>query len=188
MLENFKKTLEEAPVVKKGDYDYVIHPITDGIPLMDPEILMEIVRVIKKNIDLDCDKIVCVESMGIHLATALSIETGIPFNVIRKREYGVEGEVKVHQTTGYSTSELFINYINKGDKIILLDDVISTGGTIRAVIETLVDMGVEIANVIAVVEKGEGKKILKDKTGFDILTIVNLDVVDGKVLIKSSIE
>ena len=46
------------------------------------------------------------EAMGIHLATALSLETGIPFVVVRKRQYGLPGEVAVHQTTGYSQGEL----------------------------------------------------------------------------------
>ena len=49
--------------------------------------------------------------MGIPLATALSIKTGIPFVVVRKRSYGLEGECQVHQQTGYSENELYINGI-----------------------------------------------------------------------------
>ena len=31
-LEYLKKSLKEAPIVKKGDYHYLVHPITDGVP------------------------------------------------------------------------------------------------------------------------------------------------------------
>lgn len=188
MLESLKKSLKEAPVVKKGDYDYVIHPVTDGIPLMDPEILKDISNVIKKNVDLNFDKIVCIESMGIHLATAFSLETGIPFNIIRKRKYGLKNEVKVDQSTGYSYGELYINYINKGDRILIIDDVISTGGTLINIIKTFIRMGVEISDIVTVVEKGEGKEFIKKETGYDVLTLVKLDVKNGEVVIESSIE
>ncbi len=98
MLEEFKKNITRiSNCEKKGEYSYFVHPVSDGIPEMKPEILREIVEVIKDNSDLDIDKIVCIEAMGIHLATALSLETNIPFVVIRKREYGLPGEVPVFQ-------------------------------------------------------------------------------------------
>jgi len=42
-LEQFKKSLQKAPVIKKGDYSYIVHPITDGIPEIKPEMLKEII-------------------------------------------------------------------------------------------------------------------------------------------------
>ena len=48
MFENLKKSLIEAPVVKKGDYDYFVHPVTDGVPLVHPEILEEVAEGIAK--------------------------------------------------------------------------------------------------------------------------------------------
>lgn len=187
MLEEFKKTLQESPIVKKGDYSYFVHPVSDGIPEMKPEILREIVEVIKNNSDLDIDKIVCIEAMGIHLATALSLETNIPFVVIRKREYGLPGEVPVFQKTGYSEQNLYINQVNKGEKILLIDDVVSTGGTYIAVIKALKNMGVEIKDAIAVIEKGEGKRIVEDETGCSLTTIIKMDVINNEVVIESTI-
>lgn len=188
MLEELKKTLLESPIVKKGEYNYFVHPVTDGIPEMKPEVLREIVAIIKEKANLDIDKIVCVEAMGIHLATALSLETDIPFVVIRKRDYGLPGEVPVFQKTGYGEANLYINSLKKGDKILLIDDVVSTGGTYIAVIKALQEMDVQITEAIAIVEKGAGKSIVEKETGVPLMTIVKLNVVDGKVVIESTIE
>ena len=81
--------------------------------------------------------------------------------VVRKRAYGLEGEVAVHQITGYSNGELYINGLQKGDRIILVDDVVSTGGTMIAVLNALKKMGVEVVDVMAVVERGTGKETVK---------------------------
>ncbi|KZX15688.1 adenine phosphoribosyltransferase [Methanobrevibacter cuticularis] len=189
MLENLKKSLEESPIVKKGDYDYFVHPVTDGIPAMHPEVLKEIVDVIKNKVDLsDIDKIVCVEAMGIHLATALSIETEIPFVVIRKREYGLLGEVPVFQKTGYSEQNLYINFLNPSEKIIIIDDVVSTGGTLIAIIKALKTIGVDIKDVIAIVEKYDGKELVEKETGIKVLTLAKLDIIDSKAVVELTIE
>ena len=188
MLEEVKKSLEASPIVKKGDYNYFVNPISDGFPAMDPKMLRELSLAVHKYADLDVDKIVAVEAMGIHLATALSLATDIPFVVIRKRQYGLEGEYQVHQKTGYGSSELFINDLHAGEKILLIDDVVSTGGTLIALIDTLKDLDLEIKSIVAVIEKGEGKEIVEKQTGMDVLSIVKLDVIDGKVVIEKTIE
>ena len=178
MLEEVKKSLEESPIVKKGDYDYFVNPISDGVPAIDAKILRELAMSVYKHANLEIDKIVAVEAMGIHLATALSLATDIPFVVIRKRQYGLPGEKEVYQKTGYGS----------GERILLIDDVVSTGGTLIALINTLRDMKLDLKSVVAIIDKGDGKKIVKEKTGVDVISIVKLDVVDGKVVIESTIE
>jgi adenine phosphoribosyltransferase len=182
VLEKLKKTLEESPIIKKGEYNYFVHPVTDGIPLTQPEVLKEISVAIKNQFSTDVDKIVCMEAMGIHLATALSLETSIPFVVVRKRQYGLPGEVAVHQTTGYSQGDLFINGLNSGDKVLVIDDVVSTGGTMIAVLNALKNMGVKITELVAVIEKGEGKKIVEKETGLKVNSLIKVDVIDEKVI------
>ena len=188
MLDEVKKSLEASPVVKKGDYNYFVNPISDGVPSMDPKILRELSLVVYKHADLKVDKIVAVEAMGIHLATALSLATDIPFVVIRKRQYGLEGETEVYQKTGYGSSNLYINDLHPGERILLIDDVVSTGGTLIALLETLKDLGLEIKSAVAVIEKGDGKEIVEKETGIEVLSIIKLDVVDGKVVIEKTIE
>ena len=94
---------------------------------MKPSMLRELTDIIIKHVNLDIDKIVAIEAMGIHLATALSLATDIPFVIIRKRQYGLEDEIEIHQKTGYGSSNLYINDLNAGEKILLIDDVVSTG-------------------------------------------------------------
>ena len=43
-LELLKKSLQEAPIVKKGEYSYLVSPITDGIPEIKPELLEEVIH------------------------------------------------------------------------------------------------------------------------------------------------
>ncbi|MBI5679553.1 MAG: purine phosphoribosyltransferase family protein [Methanobacterium sp.] len=186
MLDKLKKTLVKSPIVKKGEYDYFVHPITDGIFLVEPDLLREVSEGISKVADLNVDKIVCMESMGIHIATALSLKTDIPFVVVRKRHYGLDGEVAVHQVTGYSKGELYINGIKKGDRLLIVDDVLSTGGTMIAVLDALKTSEGEITDIVVVVEKGDGKARVKTETGYDVKTLVKVDVKDGEVVIEDS--
>ncbi len=107
------------------------------------------------------------------------------FVVVRKRSYGLEGEVAVHQTTGYSEGELYINGLNKGDRVFLVDDVVSTGGTMAAVIKALKRIGVEIIDVMAIIEKGDGRKFVEKETGIKVHTLVRANVIKGKVVIEA---
>jgi len=130
------------------------------------------------------DKIVTMEAMGIPLATIVSLNMNIPFTIIRKRKYDFPDEVSVEQATGYSNSKLYINGLKKGDKIVIVDDVLSTGGTLRAVLTALKKMGVVIKGVFIAVNKGNVAKEIMDESNVSITTLVNIDVIDGRVAIK----
>ncbi|MDO5851817.1 MAG: hypoxanthine/guanine phosphoribosyltransferase [Methanobacteriaceae archaeon] len=181
VLEKLEKSLLNCPVIKKGDYFYFVNPLTDGVPLIETELLTSIIDFIVDNFEINVDKIIAIEAMGIPLATALSLRTGIPFVIIRKRSYGLKGEHVVSQETGYSKNKLYINGLDKGDNVLIIDDVISTGGTLVSLINVLKDMDVNIQNIIVPVEKDDGRNIVKEKTGHDVNTIAKVKMVDGKV-------
>jgi adenine phosphoribosyltransferase len=187
MLKILKESLKNAPIVKRGEYNYFIHPISDGVPLVRPELLREVIACVVKIADLDVDKIVTIEAMGLPLGSALSQITDIPFIIVRKRKYDLPGEIAVHQTTGYSKGELYLNGINKGDRVLIVDDVISTGGTSRAIIRALEKAGAEIKDIIVVIERGDGKKLIEDM-GYDVQTLVKIDVDANGVKILRSID
>jgi adenine phosphoribosyltransferase len=183
MLERLKKSLEAASIVRMGDYDYFVHPITDGVPRMDPMVLAETLDAIKEVGDFHCDLILAAEAMGIPLVVPLSLELGIPYTVVRKRSYGLQGELEIKQLTGYSQKQMFINDIKRGDRVVLVDDVMSTGGTIKAVVRGLQEIGAEIVDVIVVVEKGNKKEEIEKELGIRIKTLVKVKVRDGKLTI-----
>ncbi len=185
MLEKLKKCLEAAPIVRINNYDYFVNPITDGVPRMDPIVLAETLDAIKEVGDFHCDVIVAPEAMGIPLVVPLSLELGIPYTVVRKRRYGLPGEVEITQWTGYSHKEMYINDIRSGDRVVLVDDVMSTGGTIKAVIRGLQEIGADIVDVIVVVEKGGEKAKIEKELGIHIKTLVKVKVRDGKLTILS---
>ena len=142
-------------MVKRGEYNYFIHPITDGVPLVEPALLRDVCSAMIKMIDWkDVDKIVVVEAMGIHIGAVLSVMTDIPMTVMRKREYKMPGEVAVHQTTGYSKGELYINGIQKGERVVIIDDVVSTGGTMRALLKALEIAGADVIDVCIAIQRG----------------------------------
>ena len=176
-----KESLERSEVVRFGEYQYFVHPVTDGIPAMDPAVLDEVLNRIYDLMDMDVDYLVGAEAMAIPLIVSLSLMTGIPYNVVRKRRYGLPGEVSVRQTTGYSEKDLYINGLKKGDRVLLLDDVVSTGGTLRAVVKALQEMGVAVRDIIVVVRKTDRLEELERDLGQSVRTLVSVEVRDGKV-------
>jgi adenine phosphoribosyltransferase len=183
MLEKLRESLKVSPVVRFGEYDYFIHPVTDGIPFMEPDLLEEVIDYICTICDFDCDLIVGAEAMAIPLMAPLSLKTGVPYNIIRKRKYGLPGEVSVKQVTGYSRLDLYINGISSGDKVVIVDDVISTGGTLRALVTALKEIGAKIEDIIVVVEKTDQKAAIEDELEVNIKTLVKIEVRDGKVIL-----
>ena len=178
-----EESLKGAPIIWKGDYPYFIHPISDGIPRMDPEVLKAVSTLIVESTDWEgVDLIVSVEAMGLPLLAAVGEATGIPTVVIRKRSYGMEGEVAVDVSTGYSSSTIYINDIAPGEKIVIVDDVISTGGTLEPLLERLEEMGVILRDIVIAIEKGEGRKRLnRERPEWPIRSLARIEIVDGQV-------
>ncbi|MDG5817470.1 hypoxanthine/guanine phosphoribosyltransferase [Natronococcus sp. A-GB7] len=182
-MDQLKRSLLEAPIIEKDGYHYFVHPISDGVPKLDPGLLREIViRIIRKADLEDVDRIVTPAAMGIHISTAVSLMTDIPLTVIRKRQYGLDDEVAIFQETGYSENEMYINDVREGERVLVLDDVLSTGGTLAAVLEALDEIGAEVIDTVAVIKKAGGENKVAD-AGYDAKTLINVDVVDGEVVI-----
>jgi adenine phosphoribosyltransferase len=180
-MEQLRKSLHEAPIIDKDGYQYLVHPISNGVPMLEPALLREVVIGVARAADLDVDKIVAPEAMGIHIATALSLQTDIPLVVIRKRSYGLEDEVALHQTTGYSESEMYINDINEGDRVLIVDDLLSTGGTLAAICDALDDIGTEIVDIVVVIRK-VGETALNE-TRYEATSLIDISVDDYEVTI-----
>ncbi|MFH0862715.1 MAG: hypoxanthine/guanine phosphoribosyltransferase [Candidatus Altiarchaeota archaeon] len=175
-LELLKETLEKAPTIRRGPYDYFIHPLTDSVPPLQPMLVREVCESIKKHARLDSDYILTMEAMGIHISAVLSQMTGLPMNIIRKRRYGLPGEIVLDQSTGYSRGEMYLNGVKKGDRITIVDAVISTGGTMIATIKALKKAGATVQDAICAIERGDGVEKVRQATGITVKTLVKIEV------------
>ena len=184
-MNQLRTSLQNAPVIWKGDYPYFIHPVTDGVPRMDPDVLKAIVELTVERVDWrQVDVLLGIEAMGLPLTAPLSMATGVPLVVARKRSYGLEGEVKIDQATGYSKGVMYLNDINEGERVAILEDVLSTGGTLEAVIEGVHRAGAEVTEIVAVVEKGGGLKRLQEMhPDVRIQSLVRLEMDGAQVVL-----
>ncbi|MCS4542039.1 MAG: hypoxanthine/guanine phosphoribosyltransferase [Euryarchaeota archaeon] len=177
-----KDALEKAPVIKMKDYTYFVTPLEFELK---PELIKAVATEITKIANLDVDKIVTAEAKGICVSTAVSLITGLPVYIARKRKYGLKGEIEVTQKTGYGESKLYLNGINPGDRVLVLDDLISTGGTMVALLEALKKAGAVVKDIVVVFDKSKlgGSKLVKSETGFDVKSLFKVDVQEGKVIV-----
>jgi adenine phosphoribosyltransferase len=184
-MNRLRESLRNAPVIWKGDYPYFIHPITDGVPRLDPMVLKAVTDLCEKAIDWNgVDLILGIEAMGLPLTAPLSVRTGIPLIIARKRSYGLEGEVTIGQETGYSKGEMFLNDMKPGEKVVIVDDVLSTGGTLKAVLEGVRRTGAKVTHIIAVVEKGPGLALLQaEYPEVAIESLVRLEMDGARIVL-----
>jgi adenine phosphoribosyltransferase len=188
-LQRLKESLLAAPIIWKGDYPYFIHPITDGVPRLDPKVLTAVVELIEKRVRWESiDLMLGIEAMGLPLTSPLSMRNNKPQVVIRKRSYGLDGEVAIDQSTGYSKGSMFLNDIKKGERVLIVDDVLSTGGTLDAVISGVESIGALIESIVVVVEKGPGLKQLRQKyPHIEISSLVQVEMDGGNVVILDEV-
>src|SRR5947208_15049075 len=77
---------------------------------------------------------------------------------------------------------MFINVIRRGDRVVFVDDVISTGGTLLAIVKALRTIGAEIVDILIVFEKTREKVCMEKELGVRIQTLLKVDVVQGKLV------
>jgi adenine phosphoribosyltransferase len=188
-LQRLKESLLAAPIIWKGDYPYFIHPLTDGVPRLNPSVLTAVVELIETKVDWNSvDLILGIEAMGLPLTSPLSMRNNRPQVVVRKRSYGLEGELAIDQSTGYSKGSMYLNDVQEGERILIVDDVLSTGGTLDAIIKGVESLGAIIESVIVVVEKGPGLQQLQEKyPHIQISSIVRLEMDGGKVVLLDEV-
>ena len=134
------------------------------------------------------DLLLGIEAMGLPLTSSLSLRTGLPQVVARKRSYGLDGEITIDQNTGYSKGSMYINDIKSGESIAIVDDVLSTGGTLDAVIKGVEKAGANVTTIVAVVEKGPGLEMLKTKyPAVDISSIVRLTMEGAEIVLLDEV-
>jgi len=190
-LETIREDLRKATIIRipsqEGYYEYVVNPLSSGVPEIPTEALWGCAFEVARIADVKrCTKIVTPEAMGIHVATALSLVTGIPMLVIRKKSYMLPTEIKIVKRTAYAEEVMYANGLESGDSILLVDSIIATGGTYLAIIKELVSRGIRLADAVAVIERVElrGVERVEKETGVKVKTLIRLRVERGRPFIE----
>jgi len=183
MHEKLKASVLRSPIIDIRGYPYFIHPVTDGIPEMDPDILDEIADWMVSVSAFECTRIIAPESMGIPLAVSLSLRLRIPYSIIRKRSYGIDGEIAVSYKTGYSDGRVYINGLKRGDRVVIVDDVLSTGGTMSAIIGALMENEISVEDVLIVFNKGSGRENVNKRWGIEIKRMLDISIEGGVITV-----
>ena len=104
--------------------------------------------------DLEIDSVVGAESRGFIFGAPIAYNMGKPFHLIRKKgKLPCETiEQSYELEYGSATIEMHKNSIKPGQKVLLVDDLIATGGTTEAMIKLVEQLGGEVVGVVVLIE------------------------------------
>jgi len=133
----------------------------------DPEGLRISVDEMTKLLDgMDVDVIAGIESRGFVFGMPIAYKLGKPFAMIRKKGKLPAETVSVEYALEYgsATIEIHKDAIKPGQKVVLVDDLLATGGTFKAAASLVEQLGGEVVKMIVLIElKGlNGRKNLAD--------------------------
>lgn len=184
-----EEVYKAARVVNSGRALTTVNEFTDQLPALRPAVLIEVAQAVIRKMDLGVNKIVTEEDKGAPLATAVSLLSGIPMAMARWYPYslGTLNEKVVSISSEYFEGQLYLNGINPGDRVAIVDDTLSSGGAVIALVEAIREGGGDVVDVICAVEKVGCKgadNVLKE-TGIHVKTIMKIIVEVDSVRVVS---
>jgi len=170
-MNEMKKALEGCGALQFGSFTLASGAKSDYYidikkASTDPKVLYLISQLMAERIEASgkrYDRIAGVVLGSVPLAAALSLATGIPYVMVRK-------EKKDH-----GTSKLIEGDMNKGDNVLVVEDVITSAGSSIAAIGTLRGAGATVNDIISVIDRESG--------GMDSLKAIGVTMTS---LIKAS--
>jgi len=123
--------------------------------MMDPQAFRESCDILYERYkDMDIDKIVGIDARGFVFGAVLAYKLGIGFIPVRKK--GKLPWKTIHETYsleyGEDTLEIHEDAFEKGEKVVIVDDLIATGGTVGATVKLVKKLGADIIECAFVVE------------------------------------
>ncbi|MCJ7822801.1 MAG: orotate phosphoribosyltransferase [Armatimonadetes bacterium] len=111
----------------------------------DPRLLREIARALADLLPFpQPHRLAGVELGGVPLATALSLHTGIPSLVVRR------------QAKEYGTAKGIEGVFEPGERVVLVEDVLTTAGQAIAAAKRLTEAGLDVTRILYVIDREEG--------------------------------
>lgn len=174
--------------MKEENFDFLKKYIRDipdfpkkGILFKDITTLLKDAEAFKKALDIlyirykdkKIDKVVAIESRGFIFGGALADRLGAGFVPVRKKGKLPAETISVTYQLEYGsdTVEVHRDAIKRGERILLIDDLLATGGTASGAAELIEKMGGEIVEIAFLIELEflRGRDKLKDYEVFSIL-------------------
>lgn len=109
-----------------------------------PEILRRLGVALARMLPPQTDRVAGPELGAVPLATAVSLESGRPAVFVRR------------QAKAYGTAASFEGELESGERVVLLEDVLTTGGEAIRAAQALRDFGADLLEIIGVVDREEG--------------------------------
>lgn len=174
-----EEVYEGAATVPSGRHRTTVNEFTDQSPALRPAVLREAVDRLVAIGTFDSDKILVEEDKGAILGGAVSLAVGLPLAVARWYSYDLgDRSVSVPIESEYFSGTLYVNGVEQGDRLTIVDDTISTGGTLTALIEAVHAAGAKVTEVLTVVEKAEngGRQKVAERFGVEIRSLLRIGV------------
>ena len=189
-LQLLISALDKKPLYLINDYKFILNPLTEQVPATSPQLLNAAAEIIISHMNIQrYDKIITEEDKGAILVAAVSLMTGLHFGMARWYPTDLANQISSIFSSEYlSEGKLYICGIEKGDRVCIIDDIISTGGTIIGMIKALQKIGARIIDIIVIGEKIEYKGVQRvfEETGYHVKTLLEISVRDktSKVIIS----
>jgi len=150
-MDNLRKLIREVPDFPKPGINF--YDITTL--LKDPVGLKQTIDALAGEIDgQKIDTVIGVESRGFIFATPLAIRLNAGFVPVRKPNKLPHEKVSVSYDLEYGqdTLEMHRDAVGEGHRVLIVDDLLATGGTAKAVVELVEGLGGKVAGLLFVVE------------------------------------
>src|SRR3989338_3042815 len=168
---------------------YLANTLTDHTPSTSPLVLKQAINAIMRKIGNKLEKankIIGEEERGGYIAACLSLEANLPFCLTKQNPCKIPVEIGVEFPMIYNNNmTMYLNGLSTNDKVLIVDDIIDSGGTMIAIINALQKMNIEIVKAIALVQRVEkqGIRRIKEVTGIDVETIIKIDTSGEKSVV-----
>ena len=150
-MEDLKKLIREVPDFPKPGINF--YDITTL--LKDPNGLEEAIDALTEHCrGLDIDTVIGVESRGFIFGAPLAYQLGVGFIPVRKAKKLPSETISVEYELEYGTDslEMHKDAVGQGHNVLIVDDLLATGGTARAVVDLVEKVGGKVSALLFVVE------------------------------------
>ena len=120
-----------------------------------PDVLRELGRRFAKFVHDGIDRIAGAELGAIALAAATSLEAGKPFVIVRNSK-----------KAGYGTGKLIEGKIEPGDRVLVVEDICTSGGQAIEAMKVLGDAGATVDKLVVVIDRQEGGRENVEQAGY----------------------